>query len=352
MGPDCVIERARFAWKREDSQKCEELLGRIRRHGDPLAIAWAEAEFGILCFHLTRYQESHDLLNHAYRVLSETPQSVSQGDLARIALMRCMVVPWSLVLLGELGSALTDLSASKAAFEKSGNLSRVNYLEAHRGALLFHALDYEGVLEYCAAAASLSTEHSATSAIQAMPHERRIALIFCGLAEAALENNSGALDYLHTAEREMEGQPYLDWYWRLHLEWGMVNALIAKGDHRAALTRAKSLCVLAGQTDERAWQALAWEARARAALSCGDSAEAIEHVAKALAACEGVQIPIAEWRVHATSAIAYRTVGDLHRAKRHTQMGDAVRRRLAESLPDGDPVRLNFELRSASLSAV
>ncbi|MDB5393046.1 MAG: transcriptional regulator, putative ATPase, winged helix family, partial [Rhodospirillales bacterium] len=345
-------ERARFGWKREDNQKCEALLDHVRRHGDPPTIAWAEANFGLLCLLSTRYQEAHDLLNHAYRVLSETPQSVSQADLSRITWIRCIDVPWSLTLLGELGSALTDLSASTVAVEKSGNPSDADYLEVHRGALLFHAMDYEGVIEYCATVASFSTEHSAASAIQIPPIARRIALIFCGLAEAALENNSRALDYLRTAEREMERQPvYLDWYWRLHLEWGMVNILIAEANHFAAVERAKKLCDLAAHTDERGWQALAWEARARAALSCGDSAEAIEHVAKALAACEEVQVPIAEWRVHATSAIAYKAVGDLHRAKRHTQMSAAVRRRLAESLPDGDPVRLKFERRSASLSA-
>ncbi|MDB5394759.1 MAG: hypothetical protein JWM91_2265, partial [Rhodospirillales bacterium] len=341
-----------FHWNRDEAQTCEELLGRIRRHGDALAIAWAEANFGLLCLFSTRYQEANDLLNQAYRVLSETAQSVSQADLTRIAWTRCMEVPWSLVHLGELGSALTDLSASKAALEKSGNPA-AHYLEVHRGSLLFHAMDYEGALESCAAAACLSSKHDGASAIQIFPIERRIALIFCGLAEMALENNLGALDYLRTAEREMERQPvYLDWYWRLHLEWGMVNALIAEANHFAAVERAKKLCDLAAQTDERAWQALAWEARARAALSCGETLEAIDNVANALTACEGVTLPLAEWRVHATSATIYKAVGDHRQAKKHSQLGAAIRKRLAESLPEGDPVRVKFEHRSELISVI
>jgi hypothetical protein len=132
----------------------------------------------------------------------------------------------------------------------------------------------------------------------------------------------------------------------------MVNVLIAEGDHSAAFERAKKLCDLAAQTDERGWQALAWEARARAALSCGDPAVAIEHIAKAMAACEGVQVPVAEWRVHATSAIVYKAVGDHRGAGKHSQLGAAVRKRLADSLPKDDPVRLKFEHRSGLLSVV
>jgi hypothetical protein len=49
-------------------------------------------------------------------------------------------------------------------------------------------------------------------------------------------------------------------------------------------------------------------------------------------------------------APAYKAVGDVRRAKRHTRLGAAVRKRLAESLPDGDPLRLKFERRSGSLS--
>jgi len=173
------------------------------------------------------------------------------------------------------------------------------------------------------------------------------------LAEVALENNSRALDYLRTAEREMQGQPvYLDWYWRLHLEWGMVNVLIANGDPPAALARGKKLCGLAAQTDERGCQALAWEARARAALSCGESSQAIDNVANALAACDGVQVPVAEWRVHATSAIVYKAGGDIRRAEIHDQLSTAIQKQLAESLPEGNPVRLKFEQRSGLLAEV
>jgi hypothetical protein len=145
---------------------------------------------------------------------------------------------------------------------------------------------------------------------------------------------------------------HLDWYWRLALEWGMVGVLIAKGDHTAARSRAERLCELAAQTDERAWQALAWEARARAALACGDASEAMADVAQALAACDGVEVPLAEWRVHATGAMTYKAAGDVRQARTHDRLGAAIRKRLAGTLPEGDPLRSKFERRSEALAAV
>jgi hypothetical protein len=144
---------------------------------------------------------------------------------------------------------------------------------------------------------------------------------------------------LRAAEAEMARQPVrLDWYWRLALEWGMVNVLIADGDYPTALSRAKRLCDLTAQTDERTFQALAWEALARAALSCGEVVKAGSHVERALAACEGVQVPLAEWRVHATCAITFTALGDDRRVGTHTRLGAAARKRLAESLPEGHAV--------------
>jgi tetratricopeptide (TPR) repeat protein len=214
-------------------------------------------------------------------------------------------------------------------------------------------MDFEGVLRDCMPAAASPFERGAGRGTRILPPQRRIALIFCGLAEAILGNAVAALEYLRTAEGEMERQPVLmDWYWRLALDWGMVGALIANGDHDAAHLRAKCLCDLAAQTEERTWQALAWEARARAALACGAVSEAMADVAKALARCEGVTVPLAEWRVHATGASVFKAIGDAGQSGKHSRLGGAIRERLAGSLPEGDPLRSKFECRSGALAAI
>jgi hypothetical protein len=337
-------------WNRTDARKCEEALARLEASGGRLAIASAQAHLSMLCLVSARYREVVDLVTSSHRLLVTDPQNLVEGE-RFWAWMLHIGVPWSLFSLGEFSAALNDLDAGIATFETNSEPALARYLRVYRGALSFHVMNFERVLQDCGPVADKSFEQDAGSTI--LPIERRIALIFCGLAEAALGNNVVALGHLHSAEDEMERQPvHLDWYWRLALNWGIVNVRIAEGNHSAALERAKQLCDLAERTDERAWQALAWEAQARANLLSGKMAEAADCAAGALAACDGVQVPIAEWRVHATSAMVYKAGGDIRRATRHNQLGAAVRKRLAESLPEGDPVRLKFEQRSGALAEV
>jgi DNA-binding winged helix-turn-helix (wHTH) protein/tetratricopeptide (TPR) repeat protein len=340
-----------LGWNRLDLERCEQALTRLGKHDDRLTVAQARANFSTVCSISTRYQEACDLLEESYRVLSEASHKVVEADLARVAWVRLINVPWSRFLLGEFGVALADMDASIASFEKDGDSFAAGLIRVYRGALHFHLMDFEGALQDCGPVASRPFEPCTGRDAQTPPLMRRIALIFCGLAEAGLGNIAAALGALRTAEAEMELRPvHLDWYFRLALEWGMVGALIADGDHLTAHSRAKRLCDLAAQTDERMWQALAWEARARASLALGKASEAIANVANALAACDGVKVPLAEWRAHATAAMTYEAVGEVHLARAHDRLGAAVRKRLAGTLPEGDPLRSTFERRSGALA--
>ena len=84
-------------------------------------------------------------------------------------------------------------------------------------------------------------------------------------------------------------------------------------------------------------------------LSSGEALKAIDAVGKALAACEGGQVPLAEWRVHATCANIFKALGDTHRADTHARLGAAIRKSLAEKSAGGRPVRMTFERRSLML---
>jgi tetratricopeptide (TPR) repeat protein len=292
-------------------------------------------------------------VDSSYGLLRVSPRDVIETELANSAWMHLIGVPWSIFSLGEFGTALARMDASITAFEKGGDSSAASFIQVFRGALLFHSMDFEGTLRDCRPVAFQPFEHHVGPDAQTMPLKRRIALVYSGLAEAGLGNIAAALEYLRLAEAEMERQPvHLDWYWRLALEWGMVGFLIANGDRTAAHSRAIRVCELAEQTDERTWQALAWEARARAALACGELSEAMADVAQALAACDGVAVPLAEWRVHATGAMTYKAAGNVRRARTHDRLGAAIRKRLAGTLPEGDPLRSKFERRSGALASV
>jgi tetratricopeptide (TPR) repeat protein len=337
-----------YRWSRSDRDACEEALVRLQRHGDPSTIAWAQANFSMVCMLSTRYQEAHDFVDDSYRVLCRAAQNLGEADSARVTWIRHVGLPWSLYSLGNFGAALAEYDAGIAILEKNDDATAVQSLRIYRSVLLFHAMDFEGVLAVCAPVADAPTEHMDNGA-RVLPAERRLALVYGGLAAAGLGNGGAALKLLRQAEAEMARLTvHMDWYWRLALNWGVVNVQIAEGDRAAARAGAEQLCILAAQTDDRAWQALGWEARARAALSRGDAAEAADSLANALAACSDVTAPLAEWRVHATGAMICDAVGDADRARAHDRLGSAIRRRLADTLPAGSPLRLKFESRSIS----
>ena len=339
-----------FGWNVADARRCEEALARLRTSDDSLSVARAELYFSMVCMVSTRYREAYDLLESAYRLLSGTPRHEVEADLARAFWIRHVGAAWSQYALGDFGAAWDECDKSIVSFEKSGD-SAARSFQIYRATLRFYAMDFEGVLQDCVTAADSPSDDDAPPRV--LPVERRIALIFGGLAQASLGDTRTALDSFRAAEAEMQRQPaHLDWYWRLPLEWGKVNLLIASGDRSAALARAQYLCDLAAQTSERMWQALAWEAHARAALAFGDIAAAIDHVAKAVAACADVQIPLAELRVQATGAIVHQAAGDTTAATSHARRGETIRRQLARSLSEGHPLRQQFEHRSGLLLGV
>jgi carboxylesterase type B len=90
------------------------------------------------------------------------------------------------------------------------------------------------------------------------------------------------------------------------------------------------------------WQALAWEAGARVALAELDVPRAQDCVAKALAAMEGFEAPLAAWRVHATASELYRESGDRDLAERHLAVSRQTIMKLADSLPVEEPLRQTF----------
>jgi DNA-binding winged helix-turn-helix (wHTH) protein/tetratricopeptide (TPR) repeat protein len=334
-------------WNEFDVRACEEALESLDGRGDRLATARALIDIGDIRMVSARYREAHDIYKENYGLLLDSPDDFTESDVAR-AIWICQVgVPWSLIFLGEFGEALTEYQASITAFERNEDHSAAQVLGIYRGVLRFFAMDYSGVLEACETVASHvigKREYNGPDISRVLPFEHRIALIFCGLACVNLGDFVAAREYLVATERAMELRPVgMDWYWRLPLEWGMANLMLATADNAGAQVHAERYVMLSEATDERMWQSLAWETRARVALAQGVPAEAVEYILKAQAVSKAFETPLADWRVHDTAAAAYTAIGDRKQARIHVQASVAVRKRIARTLPEGDSLRLTLE---------
>ncbi len=134
----------------------------------------------------------------------------------------------------------------------------------------------------------------------------------------------------------------LDWYWQMPLEAGFTQVSLATGNFPDARAAAQRFLDVALTTADRTWQALAWEANARVAKAELDLTFAKECLAKALVTMEDFEVPLAEWRVHASAAEVFAGLGESADSERHRRLSREAILKLANSLPEDHALRRAF----------
>ena len=131
----------------------------------------------------------------------------------------------------------------------------------------------------------------------------------------------------------MDRQPQLaDWYWRLVQRWALAGLWLSRGELVRAREEGELLVANACATEERTWQALAWDVNARIALAGDDPRQARDLIERGLAAIDGVEAPVAAWQVHATAAEVFEALGQTGSAQSHRKSSRDTVLRLAASL--------------------
>jgi hypothetical protein len=123
---------------------------------------------------------------------------------------------------------------------------------------------------------------------------------------------------------------------------GMIQLWLATGDRVRAQLEAERFLDMALATAERTWQGLAWEANARVALTNRDRDRARDCIGKAVSTVQGFEVPLAAWQAHATAARIDEESGNLESARSHRNVSRATILRLANSLPEHEPLRKTF----------
>jgi hypothetical protein len=135
---------------------------------------------------------------------------------------------------------------------------------------------------------------------------------------------------------------FFDWHWRMALAQGLTEVWLATGDRFRAREEGGRFLEMSLATADHHYQGLAWEVNARVALESGDLPRARDCIAKALAAVQGFEVPLAAWRVHATAARIEEQSGDLETSRSQRDISRATILRLADSLPEQEPLRERF----------
>ena len=259
-------------------------------------------------------------------------QIVDNPHLSFVHWLSQFTLPWSLLFLGEWGEALRIPAAEITLADKNGD----RFTSTVPGSTCTRWTS-PGVLE-------ISDSILPSLGEPERRPWRRFCFALTASAETALGRHAAAADHVIAARDEMDRQPVIhDWYCRMILGQALTDVWLAKGDLTRAGPEAEQFLGLTLATAERTWQALAWEASARVAMAGGDNHHrARTCIERALSTMERYEVPLAAWRVHASTAELERRLGNQCAAGRHRSLGRGTVLALAESLVDHERLRATF----------
>src|SRR6185437_7828779 len=120
---------------------------------------------------------------------------------------------------------------------------------------------------------------------------------------------------------------------------GLAQAWLEYGDIKRANIETEALFEAANACGNVVMCALAWDARARIAMACGDDQLADESLRNAFALLDNGRAPIAAWRIHATAVNFARHKREAVAAEEHRKAAFNIIACLGESYQAGHPLR-------------
>jgi DNA-binding winged helix-turn-helix (wHTH) protein/tetratricopeptide (TPR) repeat protein len=316
-------------WRDEDEQACEKAIEATRQAGDR----------ALLSMHVARqtyYLCLRSDYESACRVAEEGSWlTLEAGD--GFDYLYCLFYwAWALLHAGQLGKLRAVLRTAIDVAEKNGQNLLAALLSLESAWLYEQALDFNQARDLC------ERILMQTSAAQ---HEtgNLLGLILQGTADVGLGRHDRALECFNRVAGRLErDQVLIEWILRLPMQYGLSQSLLGQGELTRARQEAETLCELASLPGERTYVALGRKTLAEIALAEGELAKAEEEIEQALGALNGSDIPLAEWRVHATAAAVYAKAGQAAEAAQHWTKRSDVLRKLADSLDESDDLRVSL----------
>ena len=323
--------------------------------GDGHAEALAEAveaarrtgDREMLGLHLARYSYFEALRSNyaaAWRTAEEASQLALELSDAHSFLLSQFFQAWGLLHQGRWGEMRRILSKGLEMAERN---------EHRRWAVLYLlelAWLHEEAFDYPRARVMCEQAHEQARMIQ-HPYTEALCLILLGLAELGLKQYEAAFRCFREVAAGLDRERSLmDWILRILLHDGLSRYWLTQHQPMQARREAELTRELAAQPGERTYLALAHRTLAEVALAEQQPDEAELEISRALAAIEGADAPLAEWRVCETAAQLYEELGRTAEAGQSRRRSADTLVRLAESLGQDDPLRESLFTASTSKS--
>ena len=311
------------AWNSEDVKECAAAVSELTQHPNPVIPAQSQIFISGFQFLSSQYREGLETLRNAVPILAETGNPVYRAA-ERIEV-------WLLLLSGQWGEASRQVHRHIAGHKKDGNRLREHIWKAELAWIHSEALDYSGAFELCQESSSFLNGPE-TAWIQCN------CISLQGTSEVHLGKLQDAREHLAQVSSVLDtSDTWLHWYWKMPLHRAQTELALRSGDLETARQSAERFLSAALVTEERTWQALAWDACARVALRECKLGRARECIDNAIEVMKGYDVPLADWRVHKTAALVIREATEQHRALARGSI-----ERLASSLDDFPALKESF----------
>jgi len=315
-----------LAWEDKHAEALTQAIAAAQRAGD-------RAKTGLHLARLSFFECLRSDYQAACRAAEEGAQLALSLSDAHSFLLSQYYHAWALLHLGQWGEMRRILSHALEMAERNEHQRWMALYQLELAWLHEQAFDYEGAREMCEQA------HEQARKI-GHPYTESLSLILLGKAHLGMGQGEAAFRCFNEVAGRMERERSLmDWILRILLQDGLSRYWLAEGQLAQARREAETMLELVAPPGERTYLALAHRMLAEIAIATQRWDEAETEISRALAALEGAEAPLAEWRVCATAAKISNQLSDTTEAAQHMRRSAEMLNMLAGSLSEDDPLR-------------
>jgi DNA-binding winged helix-turn-helix (wHTH) protein/tetratricopeptide (TPR) repeat protein len=314
-------------WSQKDAALCQSAYQTLRESGELQRDAYQQVTYGHFLTLRGQYREALRMFDAATSRMQHGVGLIPHfGALSgsTIALLR----------LGRFGEVLRITRAGQEF--PDGNRARVWLLSFREAWLRILAFDYHGALQICENICGSSGKYHS-----AQPHT--IAQIAAGYIELGHGEYRRALErFGEVCKPDRPGKFYLHWIWRMTAQLECSNAWLLSGNLSRARSTAEPYLEKAFAAADPHLQALAWDLKARIALTEDDVSGAAAFIQQALTIVEEFEVVAAAWQIYATAWRVYESLGDYESAEINRERAEASIFTIADSFTGDEPLRASF----------
>jgi ATP/maltotriose-dependent transcriptional regulator MalT len=242
------------------------------------------------------------------------------------------VEAFALLYLGELGKVQESVTSTLAIAERNFNPQASVLCRLTMGFLHAEVQEFESAAGY--------VEDTLNPIIEANPFSMFLVRTLLAKAYIGMGKLHLACQHLDAIEQRTEADGVaLD---SLIVPQHLMNRCaywLAAGDLGQAQTTASRLHEVTVAAPDRPFLALAFNTKAKIAIATGNSQTAGSQLFEAVSIVRHARLPLAAWRVYATVADLYESLGDAARASKWRCRSQLIVRLLENSLKPDDPLR-------------